>query len=116
MLKGTAAIPRYNLLLDENKLSMDTIEMMCHFLCFGHQIVYSPTSLPSPIYIAEEYVSFLFSIKKFKINILKAKRGRNNFNVWAQRGDYTGINSHEDLTRHLGVEDTQYLKYLRTNA
>lgn len=40
---------------------MDELENTTYMLCYGHQIVNMPVSLPSPVYIAEEY----------------AKRGRN---------------------------------------
>ena len=40
---------------------MDQLENITYRLAYGHQIVCLPTSLPSPVYIAEEY----------------AKRGRN---------------------------------------
>lgn len=45
---------------------MDIIESITFSLSFAHQIVYSPTSLPSPIYIA----------------LLYAKRGRALYSVY----------------------------------
>lgn len=34
---------------------MDQLEGITYQLCYGHQIVYMPTSLPSPVYIADRY-------------------------------------------------------------
>ena len=80
----SARIPRYATLLDENKLNMYILELMTHHLCLGHQIIYSPTSLPSPLYIALE----------------DAKRGRNQYNAWAQANlnQPPTIRTHEELT------------------
>ncbi len=49
------------MLYDDNRLSMDQLENITYQLSYGHQIVNLPVSLPSPVFIAEEY----------------AKRGRN---------------------------------------
>lgn len=46
-------------------MQLATIEKLTYDLCFGHQIVSLSTSLPSPVYVAEEY----------------AKRGRNIYNA-----------------------------------
>lgn len=54
-------MPKYSLLYDDNKLSLDQLENITYRLAYGHQIVCLPVSLPAPVYIAEEY----------------AKRGRN---------------------------------------
>lgn len=45
---------------------MDDLEGITHSLCFGHQIVNSPTSLPTPAYVASLY----------------AERGRMIFSEW----------------------------------
>ena len=54
-LQGTAKTPRFTILFDDNKLPNDTLQLLCYTLCFGHQIVRLPTSLPSPVYIATRY-------------------------------------------------------------
>jgi eukaryotic translation initiation factor 2C len=46
-------------------MKMEEIQQMSFNLCFAHQIITGMTSLPSPIYIADEM----------------AKRGRMIFNV-----------------------------------
>lgn len=101
---GTLRNVRYTVLLDENNMSMDNLEMMTHHLCFQHQIVFSPTSLPSPVYIALEY----------------AKRGRNQFNSWADKLEDSALptryRDHAMLTEHLSYQGTRYLKHLRVNA
>ncbi|KAI1717288.1 piwi domain-containing protein [Ditylenchus destructor] len=68
---GTARTPRYTVLLDESKFPMDMIESFTYGLSYAHQIINSPTSLPSPAYIA----------------LLYAKRGRALFNE-AKRAGY----------------------------
>jgi eukaryotic translation initiation factor 2C len=60
-IQGTTRVPKYSLLYDDNKLSLDQLENITYRLAYGHQIVCLPVSLPAPVYIAEEY----------------AKRGRN---------------------------------------
>ncbi|KAI1729709.1 piwi domain-containing protein [Ditylenchus destructor] len=59
-IQGTARTPRYTVLLDDSKFSLDDIEGFTYALSYAHQIINSPTSLPSPAYIA----------------LLYAKRGR----------------------------------------
>nr|CAD2149267.1 unnamed protein product [Meloidogyne enterolobii] len=108
-LQGTSKTPRYNVLLDENNFSMDTLQLMTHSLCFGHQIVYSPTSLPTPVMVALEY----------------AKRGRNNYNYWSNSGSGGNLNGgnnganlqdHKQLTETLSYEKSVFLKHMRVNA
>ncbi|KAF7638165.1 hypothetical protein Mgra_00002391 [Meloidogyne graminicola] len=104
-LQGTAKTPRYNLLLDENNLSMDVLQAMTHSLCFGHQIVYSPTSLPTPVMVALEY----------------AKRGRNIYNYASSSGSggtFNGANSYElnYINESLSFKGSTFLKNLRVNA
>lgn len=50
-----AKTPKYTVLYDESKFPMNQLQEISHQLCFGHQIVYMPTSLPSPVYIANRY-------------------------------------------------------------
>ncbi|KAF7638167.1 hypothetical protein Mgra_00002393 [Meloidogyne graminicola] len=104
-LQGTAKTPRYNLLLDENNLSMDVLQAMTHSLCFGHQIVYSPTSLPTPVMVALEY----------------AKRGRNIYNYANSSGSggNNNGNNYNDLSYlndRLTFKGTIFLKNMRINA
>uniref|UniRef100_A0A7E4ZTR8 Piwi domain-containing protein n=1 Tax=Panagrellus redivivus TaxID=6233 RepID=A0A7E4ZTR8_PANRE len=54
-IQGTAKTPRFTVLYDDNHLSSDALQLLCYTLCFGHQIVCLPTSLPSPVYIASRY-------------------------------------------------------------
>jgi len=81
--------------------------MMTYVLCYGHQIVFSPTSLPTPVCVAEEY----------------AKRGRNLYNSWiseASNGQINGANgngmTYEELTLNLGHQYHQKLNSFRVNA
>uniref|UniRef100_A0A1I8BDL7 Piwi domain-containing protein n=1 Tax=Meloidogyne hapla TaxID=6305 RepID=A0A1I8BDL7_MELHA len=104
-IQGTSKTPRYNVLLDENDLTMDTLQLMTHNLCFGHQIVYSPTSLPTPVMVALEY----------------AKRGRNNYNYYNCSGSGGNLNGaatidHKHLTEHLSFQKSVFLKHMRVNA
>lgn len=66
LLQGTAKTPRYTVLYNPTKRTLDEIELISHALAYNHQIVNSPTSLPTPVYVAEEY----------------AKRGHNVFIEW----------------------------------
>jgi eukaryotic translation initiation factor 2C len=89
--------------MDENNFSMDLIQNLTHSLCFGHQIVYSPTSLPTPVMVALEY----------------AKRGRNIYNFWGSSGSGVAANGSTELnqlTEHLSFEKTIYLNKMRVNA
>lgn len=54
-IQGTARTPKYTVLYDENKMPISQVESITFHLCFGHQIIFSPVSLPSPIYIANRY-------------------------------------------------------------
>ncbi|CAL2043869.1 unnamed protein product [Caenorhabditis brenneri] len=64
-LQGTAKTPLYSVLADDTEASMAALEHMTFNLCHLHQIVGLQTSLPTPLYVANEY----------------AKRGRN---LWHQ--------------------------------
>ncbi|KAL3117027.1 hypothetical protein niasHT_002986 [Heterodera trifolii] len=104
-LQGTARVPRYAILVDDNEYSMDKIQQFTFALCFGHQIVSSSISLPAPVYIALEY----------------AKRGRNNFNTDQQSAEARaaaaeGWDNYDTLNNHLGFENKTYLSKWRVNA
>uniref|UniRef100_A0A914H0K1 Piwi domain-containing protein n=1 Tax=Globodera rostochiensis TaxID=31243 RepID=A0A914H0K1_GLORO len=100
-LQGTARVPRYALLLDENNYSMDKIQEFTFGLCFGHQIVFSPTSLPSPVFIALEY----------------AKRGRNNYNTDQNpEAQVEGWVTYDSANENFGFEQKKYLRKWRVNA
>lgn len=54
-LQGTARAPKYTVLIDETGFDISELEHMSYQLCYGHQIVNMPTSLPSPLFIANRY-------------------------------------------------------------
>ncbi|VDD95129.1 unnamed protein product [Enterobius vermicularis] len=54
-LQGTSKTPRYTVVVDDSGFSLDDLEMMTYALCYCHQIVNSPTSIPAPLYIATRY-------------------------------------------------------------
>ncbi|TMS38009.1 hypothetical protein L596_004825 [Steinernema carpocapsae] len=54
-LQGTAKVPKYTVMIDDNNLSLSYLETMTYVLAFGHQIVALPTSLPTPLYVAGRY-------------------------------------------------------------
>ncbi|KAF1752175.1 hypothetical protein GCK72_018729 [Caenorhabditis remanei] len=62
-LQGTAKTPLYTVLADDCDAKLSTLEEITYNLCHCHQIVGLTTSLPTPLYVANEY----------------AKRGRNLF-------------------------------------
>lgn len=70
-LQGTAKTPRYTVLVDDNKFTMDELEGMTYSLCFCHQIVTLTTSLPTPLYVAGLY----------------AERGRRLLHQWSGTDD-----------------------------
>jgi len=69
-IQGTARIPRYNILSNEAGATLSELEKVTYDLCFCHEIINSPVSVPSPLYCAEE----------------NAKRGRNLYNAEVNHG------------------------------
>ena len=53
-IKGTAKFVQVSVVDNELNATKDELKQFLHSLCYGHQIVTSPTSLPTPIYIADE--------------------------------------------------------------
>ncbi|KAH7715627.1 WAGO-2 protein [Aphelenchoides avenae] len=101
-LQGSAKTPRYTVLVNDPEFSLDKLQAMTYWLCYGHQIVGMPTSLPSPVYIALEY----------------AKRGREIYNAHVARsssssgsGSQTG-NSSDDPGSSNGGGRTRDLDYM----
>ncbi|KAK0415509.1 hypothetical protein QR680_011982 [Steinernema hermaphroditum] len=54
-IKGTAKMPCYTVLYNELQMNMDEIQSFLMSLCFEHQIVNSPISIPEPVYQADEW-------------------------------------------------------------
>lgn len=54
-IQGTSRTPKYTILYDDSKMLISDFETITYQLCYGHQIIFSPVSLPSPIYIANRY-------------------------------------------------------------
>lgn len=52
-IKGTAKFVQVSVILNEPKVSNDEIKDFLHSLSYGHQIVTSPVSLPTPVYQAD---------------------------------------------------------------
>jgi len=63
-LKGVPKIPQYNVLANELGMSMNEIQYLMQLLSNMHQVSACPTSLPLPVYLADE----------------TAKRGQNIYN------------------------------------
>ncbi|KAH7714470.1 WAGO-2 protein [Aphelenchoides avenae] len=76
-IQGTAKVPRYTVLYDQNEISSENLQRLVYWLCHCHQIVALSTSLPAPVHVAKEY----------------AKRGRNIYNSVTRAGDE---NNHGD--------------------
>jgi len=81
-IQGTVKVPRYNILCNDADANLPELEKITHELCFCHQIINSPISVPSPLYCAEE----------------NAKRGRNLYNAEVN-GNFIGQSK-----RELGLE------------
>uniref|UniRef100_A0A914YKG4 Piwi domain-containing protein n=1 Tax=Panagrolaimus superbus TaxID=310955 RepID=A0A914YKG4_9BILA len=99
-LQGTAKTPRFTILYDGNNLSNDAVQLLCYTLCFGHQIVRLPTSLPSPVYIATRY----------------AERGRALLNASSTLIEVTGSDTFAQLAQDLPYYHSEVLRDLRVNA
>ena len=99
-LQGTAKTPRFTVLHDDNDLSNDAIQLLCYTLCFGHQIVRLPTSLPSPVYIATRY----------------AERGRALLNASSNLVEVAGADAFVQLAQQLPYYHSEALRDLRINA
>ncbi|KAH7689513.1 PAZ/Piwi domain protein [Aphelenchoides avenae] len=98
-LQGTAAVPRYDVLHDDNKLSANELETITYWLAFGHQIVFLPTSLPSPVYIGDLY----------------AKRGRDVYNAMKRLGEIEDGADYQELSARVSYYESNLYK-LRVNA
>jgi len=99
--QGTAKVPRYTILANDAKLNFKDIEETTFHLCFCHQIINSSVSLPSPVYIAEEY----------------AKRARNVYNspTNRERVEHAGEN-YALLTAELSFVKWDDCRSKRVNA
>uniref|UniRef100_A0AC35F681 Piwi domain-containing protein n=1 Tax=Panagrolaimus sp. PS1159 TaxID=55785 RepID=A0AC35F681_9BILA len=72
---------------DENDLSNDAVQLLCYTLCFGHQIVRLPTSLPSPVYIATRYAERGRDLLKAAPTLIELA-GNDTFTQLAQQLQY----------------------------
>ncbi|KAI1727830.1 piwi domain-containing protein [Ditylenchus destructor] len=100
-LQGTARTPKYTVLLNESGLHIEQFERITYQLCYGHQIVYMPTSLPSPVYIGNRY----------------AERGRKLYQRWIEHPSSTGFqNNYALMTEKLGYYGHAELENRRINA
>jgi eukaryotic translation initiation factor 2C len=101
-IQGTARTPKYTVLYDDNKMNADQLQSITYHLCFGHQIVYLPTSLPSPVYIANRY----------------AERGRNMYRRFCEvssTSEHENL-TYQELTEVLSYETSTYYTTTRVNA
>uniref|UniRef100_A0A915ECS8 Piwi domain-containing protein n=1 Tax=Ditylenchus dipsaci TaxID=166011 RepID=A0A915ECS8_9BILA len=100
-LQGTARTPKYTVLFNENRISLEKLESITYQLCYGHQIVYMPTSLPSPVYIANRY----------------AERGRKLYQRWIKSpsSDHSRID-YMEMSNRLGYHADSLLGNRRINA
>ncbi|CAI5437976.1 unnamed protein product [Caenorhabditis angaria] len=95
-LQGSAKTPLYTVLVDEFYAGMSKLESMTYALCYHHQIVSLVTSLPSPLYVANEY----------------AKRGRA---LWIQKtGGIGPVRTDHDSDNARVKEATKELSYRET--
>ncbi|TMS39489.1 hypothetical protein L596_006002 [Steinernema carpocapsae] len=113
-IQGTARTPKYTVLQDDANMSLEELEAMTYGLCFNHQIVSLPTSLPSPLYIAGRY----------------AERGMSLYRQHQEHEEEQGASTsspssgssgepHLDVERlgaHLSYGSSRKLKNLRVNA
>uniref|UniRef100_A0A7I4XZM4 Piwi domain-containing protein n=1 Tax=Haemonchus contortus TaxID=6289 RepID=A0A7I4XZM4_HAECO len=108
-VQGTAKPTAYQVLVDDNDMSMDGVQSLMLALTFHHQISGAPVSLPEPVYQADEW----------------AKRGKNVFNAFMERynpplkkerGEYAALPiDFEEMTNKLAFWHTE-LEDRRVNA
>lgn len=102
-LQGTAKTPLYTVLADDCKAPMDRLEELTFTLCHHHQIVSLSTSIPTPLYVANEY----------------AKRGRDLWGELTTKGPIEAKESQgerlKELTKEIGYKQTD-LNQKRVNA
>ncbi|KAE9421316.1 hypothetical protein Angca_006534 [Angiostrongylus cantonensis] len=80
-IKGTAKPTAYQVIVDENEMSMDETQALLLALAFHHQVAELPISLPEPVYQADEWA------KRGK-NLWNAYSVRHNFILKKERGKY----------------------------
>uniref|UniRef100_A0A7E4UMP6 Piwi domain-containing protein n=1 Tax=Panagrellus redivivus TaxID=6233 RepID=A0A7E4UMP6_PANRE len=83
-IKGTAKFVQVSVILNEPKATNDELKSFLHSLSYGHQIVTSPVSLPTPVYQADDLATRgreIFNIcKKYApFRIPRAKDGTINY-------------------------------------
>uniref|UniRef100_A0A0K0D1W5 Piwi domain-containing protein n=1 Tax=Angiostrongylus cantonensis TaxID=6313 RepID=A0A0K0D1W5_ANGCA len=78
---GTAKPTAYQVIVDENEMSMDETQALLLALAFHHQVAELPISLPEPVYQADEWA------KRGK-NLWNAYSVRHNFILKKERGKY----------------------------
>jgi eukaryotic translation initiation factor 2C len=61
-IKGTAKFVQVSVVLNEPEVSKKELFSFLHSLSYGHQIVCSPVSLPTPIYQADELAARGFEV------------------------------------------------------
>ncbi|KAI6216836.1 Piwi domain protein [Aphelenchoides fujianensis] len=97
---GTSKVPRYDVLCNEPKIEMEDLQRLTFHLCFGHQIVNEPTSLPTPVFVASEM----------------AKRGRTVYEVALPHlGGVFDSSDFQRLTASLDYADSP-LREVRFNS
>ncbi|KAI6223615.1 hypothetical protein M3Y99_01451200 [Aphelenchoides fujianensis] len=98
---GTSRVPRYSVLCNEARMSMEDLQRTTFLLCFGHQIIAGTISLPAPLHIADEL----------------AKRGRSIFNTAAAEDEEkASITDFNALSERLEYAADSRLRDLRFNA
>ncbi|CAD6196958.1 unnamed protein product [Caenorhabditis auriculariae] len=97
-LQGSALTPRYTILFDDHNSPMDKIEDLTYALTHHHQIVNLATSVPTPLYAANE----------------NAKRGRDILTARGIDPNENNLNLNQ-LTEELAFKNTKIGK-VRRNA
>uniref|UniRef100_A0A8R1HU12 Piwi domain-containing protein n=1 Tax=Caenorhabditis japonica TaxID=281687 RepID=A0A8R1HU12_CAEJA len=68
-VQGTAKVPSFLIIRDDERVSDDHISKLVCAVCSLHQLVNSPTSIPTPVYVAHELAkrgTGLFKAYRFK--------------------------------------------------
>ncbi|EFO93009.1 CRE-CSR-1 protein [Caenorhabditis remanei] len=92
-VQGTAKVPSFLILRDDEEVSDESIAKMTCAVCSLHQLVNSPTSIPTPVYVAHE-------LAKRGTGLFKAYRFKNGeLHDWATLSDQLSYSTLDRLSK-----------------
>ncbi|PIC35496.1 hypothetical protein B9Z55_014838 [Caenorhabditis nigoni] len=92
-VQGTAKVPSFLIIRDDEEVTDDHITKMVCAVCSLHQLVNSPTSIPTPVYVAHE-------MAKRGTGLFKAYRFKNGeLRDWATLSDQLSYSTLDRLSK-----------------